>query len=272
MGTFLRFPEGRTRALTFSYDDGGRHDVRLVKILAAHGLRGTFNLNSGLFGIGTRLTAAAVADLYLPAGQEIACHMLNHCFPDKTSRERILYEIMEDRRRLEALTGGVVRGMAYPYGTYNDETLAALRAADIAYARTVISTRDFRLPTDWLQLTATCHHNDPELPALADRFLSADVTKSDHNRQAQLFYLWGHSSEFENNGNWQVIEDFAAKMSGNADIWYATNGEIYDYITAYHRLHYSLEGTRAYNPSALPVWIEHDKQLYCIPAGETVAL
>ena len=46
----LRFPGGKTRALTFSYDDGVLQDRRLVGILNDHGLRGTFNIGSGVLG------------------------------------------------------------------------------------------------------------------------------------------------------------------------------------------------------------------------------
>ena len=41
------FPKGRYKALTFSYDDGREEDRRLVSIFRKHGLKATFNLNSG---------------------------------------------------------------------------------------------------------------------------------------------------------------------------------------------------------------------------------
>ena len=47
---FLRFPGGKAKAVTFSYDDGCRHDIRLARKLTEHGIRCTFNINSGLFG------------------------------------------------------------------------------------------------------------------------------------------------------------------------------------------------------------------------------
>ncbi len=46
-GIFMRFPGGRKKALTLSYDDGVEQDRRLMQIMDAHGLKGTFNLNSG---------------------------------------------------------------------------------------------------------------------------------------------------------------------------------------------------------------------------------
>ena len=41
---------GKERCVTFSYDDGCRHDIRLARKLTEHGIRCTFNINSGLFG------------------------------------------------------------------------------------------------------------------------------------------------------------------------------------------------------------------------------
>lgn len=39
-------------------------------------------------------------------------------------------------------------------------------------------------------------------------------------------YVWGHSYEFDNHDNWDVIEKFCAYMGNRNDIWYATNLEI----------------------------------------------
>lgn len=38
--------EEERNALTLSYDDGVEQDRRLMQIMDAHGLKGTFNLNS----------------------------------------------------------------------------------------------------------------------------------------------------------------------------------------------------------------------------------
>lgn len=42
--------DGKTRALTFSYDDGVTQDVRLIKLFDKYGMKATFNLNSSLLG------------------------------------------------------------------------------------------------------------------------------------------------------------------------------------------------------------------------------
>lgn len=71
-------------------------------------------------------------------------------------------------------------------------------------------------------------------------------------------YVWGHSYEFDNHDNWNVIEDFCAYMGGRDDIWYATNIEIIDYMDAARRLIFSTDCRRVYNPNAISVWLEID--------------
>ncbi|MDE7324667.1 MAG: polysaccharide deacetylase family protein, partial [Lachnospiraceae bacterium] len=196
----MRFPGGRQRALTLSYDDGVEQDIKLIGIMKEHGLKGTFNLNSGTYPeegtiypaghIHRRLTKKQVGELYLANGMEVAVHGLTHPFLQELPPVLCVQEVLKDRENLEEQFGCIVRGMAYPFGTYSDGVVRILRECGIAYARTVQSTRKFDIPQDWLRMPATCHHNDPELMTLAKRFVEPF-----HWTTPQLFYLWGHSYE-----------------------------------------------------------------------------
>ena len=179
----------------------------------------------------------------------------------------VMTEIVEDRKGLEKEFGGVIRGMAYPFGTYSDEVVKCLESCSIAYSRTVHATHGFSIPQDWLRLDPTCHHTDPELTALCDRFL-ADAAPF----ASRLFYLWGHSYEFEGDDNWQVIEAFAQKMGGHEDIWYVTNIEMVDYVNAYRRLIASADGKTLHNPTTTRLWLEEAGRMVEIGPGETVKL
>lgn len=44
------FPNGKRLAFTTSWDDGTIHDRQMVALLNSFGIKGTYNLNSGLFG------------------------------------------------------------------------------------------------------------------------------------------------------------------------------------------------------------------------------
>ena len=271
----MRFPGGLSKALTLSYDDGVEQDATLIGILNQYGLKATFNLNSGCFApegttypkgqIHRRMSTSQVKALYAGSGHEVAVHCLTHASLTELSQPQMIREIIKDRENLESLFGCIVRGMAYPFGTFNDQAVEALRACGIAYARTVISSRRFDLPKDWLRLEATCHHDDPQLMALADSFLVDHAVWG-----SRLFYLWGHAYEFEANNNWDVIRAFAEKMGGRDDIWYATNIEIYDYVQAYQSLHFSADNTIIHNPSAQTLWLEKDGKLLSVAPGETI--
>ena len=46
---------GKTKAVTFSYDDAVFQDIRLIDIFNKYNLKCTFNLNSGRLGINETL-------------------------------------------------------------------------------------------------------------------------------------------------------------------------------------------------------------------------
>ena len=270
----LLFPNGLKKALTLSYDDGVEQDRQLIGILDRHGIRATFNLNSGRFPqegvaypagtIHRRMPLSWCRETYDASRHEVAAHALTHPMLTELPHPQVLREILLDRENLEAAFGGLVRGFAYPYGVFNDAVVEGLRSAGIAYARTVYATHGFDIPQDWLRLHPTCHHDDPQLDELCDRFLSDDARAA-----SRLFYLWGHAYEFEEKNNWQVMERFAERMGDHDDVWYATNIEIVDYVNAYRQLIYSADGRRVHNPTCQTLWMNVDGQTVCVQSGET---
>ena len=175
------------------------------------------------------------------------------------------YDVIKDREGLENIFGQPIRGMAYAYGNYNAETLQVLKNCGIAYSRTTMATKGFALPKNWLELHPTCHHREPELMNLLDSFLSANP----YPARTMMFYLWGHSYEFDDNNNWYIIENFAERAGGNDDVWYATNIEIYDYVQAFKSLIATVDESVVYNPTNMDVWVFINKEKVCIKAGET---
>jgi peptidoglycan/xylan/chitin deacetylase (PgdA/CDA1 family) len=226
------FPNGTMKALTLSYDDGVEQDRKLVGILNRYGIKATFNLNSGIqtganVWMGKdlegrelpirRLNVRGLKELY--AGHEAAVHSLTHPFLEKLDEETVRNELEQDKLNLERIFGTAVRGMAYPFGTYNALVMKTAAACGLGYARGVTNTYSFDIPADLLSYQPSCHHADPRLMELAERFagLKSDVP--------QVFYVWGHSYEFDLARNWQLIEDFCRFMANRDDIFYATNAQ-----------------------------------------------
>ena len=274
----MRFPGGLTKALTFSYDDGVLQDKRLVSILNRNGLKGTFNLGSavlgkverGAFGGSVDISKVApgeVAELY--AGHEVAGHGLFHSSLTGIGSGAALYEIVEDRKRLEDLTGGLVRGFAYPFGVFNSEVKQMLKLAGYEYARVVPTTGTFAIPDDFYEWSGTAHHNDANLMELAHQFFE----EKRFTFQPELFYLWGHAYEFDQHDNWNVIEDFADYAGGFASsVWFATNIEICDYVNSFRKLIYSADASHIFNPTCTTVWLANRGDLYEIAPGKTVKI
>lgn len=276
---FLRFPDFKEKAVTLSYDDGVAQDKRLIGIMKKNGLKGTFNINSELFapqpseGGKGRMSKEEAYETYASSGMEIAVHGARHYSLTEKEACAATADVIKDRINLEKMFGRVVKGMAYANGAYNDGVVEILKKCGISYARTTVSTRSFNIPEDWLRLPATCHHNAPELMELAERFLEPISAMYCWGKAPKLFYLWGHAYEFDNNDNWQVIEAFAEKVGNRDDIWYATNGEIYEYVQAFRALQFSADDDMVYNPTAKDVYLKwFGDENVVIPAGKTVVL
>ncbi len=220
---------GKQKAVTFSYDDGVGQDERLIELFQRYGMQATFNLNAQLLyedshwenrGVAIRrLDAPRAQALYAPF--EVAAHTLTHPHPRELSDEALRREIAEDKRMLEDLfpAQGGVRGMAYPYGEYDERIVRTVHACGLRYARTVHSTRRFSVAQDLLRLPATCHHNDGELFTLVDAFLRSTPERP------MLLYIWGHSYEFDVDNNWDRMEELCRALGGREEIFYCTNAQ-----------------------------------------------
>jgi len=262
---FSVFPGGKKRVLTFSYDDGPAQDARLVEMFNLYGVKGTFHLNGQNYIGMSEAEMAGVRALY--AGHEIACHTVQHGYMERMPGVSLVNETLKDRLILEKVAGYPVVGMSYPCGSVNGQAIGALEACGIVYCRTTKPDHRMHLPKEPLLWDPTCHHKDA-MP-LADRFM--DMLES--YWCGPLLYIWGHSHEFRTEEDWQYMEALVRRLAGDGRIWYATNIEIYDYMTAQKQLRVSADEKILHNPTATDVWVEKDrKEIVCIPAGQTIVL
>lgn len=256
MNIVFRYPEYKSRALTFSYDDGHATDKKLVQMFNEYGVRATFHLNSSHFTAENCITADEVKTVY--KGHEVSAHTHSHPFLSKMPLSLVSEEILRDRYELERACGYVVRGMSYPYGEYSNAVIDRLRAAGMEYSRTCDATYGFRLPDNFMKWHPTCHHNE-DICGLWKKFISHD--------NMSMFYIWGHSFEFERENNWGRMEQFLKNAAGNSDVWYATNIELYDYICAVRGLKFGLGNEYVFNPCGVAVYAEVNGKPLTIPYG-----
>lgn len=275
---FMRFPGGAAKVFTLSYDDGIIYDRPLVEMFNKYHVKGTFNLNSdGIIKAGLdpnsgkrpRLNQDQLRELFDGTEHEIAVHTCNHPSLAAIPQASAVSQIVNDREILERMFGRIIRGMAYPNGTWavDDKTVEAARCAGIVYARGTKSTHRFDLPTgDFLRLEPTCHHNDKDIFSLINTFLAEPA-----NRFPLMFYVWGHSYEFNDKNNWDHMEKVLTAISGRDDVWYATNIEIFDYINAFKQLQFSVDMSMIHNPTATDLYFANgDGIVHKIGAGQTL--
>ena len=282
ISVFLRYPEGRAKAVTFSYDDGVGQDKRLAETFDKYGMKATFNFCAS-YSRDWGFSDEEIEEIFLSKGHEIAVHGAFHRANGNTRPIEGIRDVLDCRMDLEKRCKRIIRGMAYPdtgirvmgnFGTY-EGIKNYLKELDIVYARTLGGdNKEFRLPDDFHAWMPSVHHSNPQVMEYVDEFIKIDTSTNTYHarRYPRLLYIWGHSYEFDNHNNWELIEEICQKLSGREDYWYATNIEIYDYVEAYKRLVFSADGCRIYNPTLIDLWIDVDGKLYSIKSGETVLI
>ncbi len=274
---FLRYPDFRTKAVTFSYDDGNVADVELVKHLNQYGLKATFNLSGTGFPKDretsgwSRVTEEEALTIYKD-GHDVAVHGARHTAPILSAPKDGIMEIAENRRFLENFFGKIVRGSALPDRGLTTPTIQEyMKYLGIVYCRVVDTDGGFALPKNWMEWKMTAHQLNPNLHEMIDKFLNTDpLDQYVCNRESILLAIWGHS--FELPGKWELIDNIGEKVGGREDIWYVNNTDLYEYCHAYDSLIFSFDNTMVYNPTQVTVWFEASMKNYKIEPGETIYL
>ena len=244
-----------------------------------YGLIGTFHLNSNKLGTKDYLTKEEIKVVY--KGHEVSAHTANHPNLPDISREEVLYEMGEDRRELERLSGNLVRGMAYPFGNYNDSVIEIINGLGIEYARTVKDTYSFGIPNEFLKWHPTIHqfgkaYFTPDNPENDKKELAGFYQVVNHFLKTDslaLLDVWGHSWENDGAGDrWTEMENFFKLVSRNPEIYYTTQIGLVDYINAFKNLKFSVDKTMVTNLASLDVFIKMNGKVFTIKAGSTVTL
>lgn len=278
---FMRFPEGKLKAVTFSFDDGCKEDVKLAELLDSYGCRCTFNINSGFIeNPGNKFLNLEEVTKYLANSKhELAVHGDKHRSPGSITPIDIIHDVLDCRLKIEKMFGRIIRGMAYPdtgigyfeNGTTYEDVKRVLKDCGIVYSRSISKTNDkFLMPSDWYDWQPTVAPGDSGYLDLADKFVALDETVCRNSHAGpRLFYVWGHAYSID---TWlgEALHKLCDKIANREDTWYATNIEIYEYTMAYRSLVFSADGSICYNPTLLDIWFVVDGKPYTVKSGETI--
>jgi len=271
----MLFPEGKSKALILSYDDGRTEDRQLVALMNKYKLIGTFHLNSNKLGTAGYLIKEEIKQLFI--GHEVSVHSANHPNLTSLSKTDVVYEVVEDRKALERLMGYPVRGMAYPFGNNNDFVIETIKDLGIKYARTVEDSYGFKLPSNFLKWHPTIHQfakafwepNKPENDKKELARFYQVIEDFINTNELAILDIWGHSWEMGTDAKkWDETETFFKKLANNTSIHYSTQIDLVDYIQAFKNLHFSVEKNIVFNPSALTICFKINNIIYTVLPGK----
>lgn len=261
------YPEGKAKAFVLTYDDGIQQDVRFVKMLNRYGLKGTFNLNSGLMKSGfawthpcgmeiRRLTEAVAAGLY--DGHEVASHTLTHPYMYDLTETEIMHQMTEDKKNLEALFGRPVCGFAVPFDYYSDLIAKCAENSGFEYARCSEFSDGYAPGTDYYHWAPGVFHVQPNLMEHVEGFLNT-------REELALCQIAGHSYDLDTENLWDTMERVCAAAAAREDVWSCTNLELVRYLKAMRGC--TVMGNSVCNNSGMDLWFEVNGEIKVVRPG-----
>lgn len=198
-----------------SIDDGTIYDEKVIAILNRHGIKGTFNLNSGLDDFVWYDEGRPVKRLPLPQsvelyeGHEVASHSLTHPHLTCCSDDHVGYEVGVDKENLERIFRRPITSFAFPFEDFDDRVINRIKA--IGGFNTIrVSEEDpsFRFPADPFHIKITSL-NVHQAIDLFPRFLE--------DENAQLFVFVSHGYDFEFDNSYDQLEKLC-QMVEDSDV------------------------------------------------------
>lgn len=259
------YPGGKARAFNITYDDGVTQDVRFVELLNKYGIKGTFNLNSRLMeeefewrhesGLAVkRLPPDAVRELY--RGHEVASHSLTHPYMQGMDEGALMWEMGEDKKKLQQLFKREIAGFALPFDYYDARIAHCARLCGFEYSRCSDERYTYAPPEDYYWWAAGTYHVMPDFLPFVESFFHTDT-------ELALCQIVGHSYDLDVMGMWETMEDILRRVSEEESIISMTNIELVRYLKAMRAADVWDGFIR--NNSAMELWFEIDGETIMIP-------
>lgn len=250
------YPYGKKKAFNVTYDDGVLQDIRFIDLLNKYQIKGTFNLNSALMETGfewthesgcvvKRIRTEEAISLY--KGHEVASHTLTHPYMENLTKEEILYELSQDKKKLEKLFDKAIQGFAIPFDYYSDLIENCVKECNFEYARISEESYSFIPQKDFYKWKATIFHCNDRLEGFVNEFIDTD-------EELALFQIVGHSYDLDVENKWDEMEDIFRIVSCQDDILPMTTIELIRYLKAME----NVECTEEYilNKSDMSLWFD----------------
>ena len=258
------YPGGKPKAFSITYDDGVLQDIPLVSLLNRYGLKGTFNLNSGLMeeefawvhssgAVIRRLPSHIAAQLY--DGHEVASHTVSHPYMEHLSDEELMYQLGQDKAKLEQLFGREILGFAVPFDHFSQRIADCARRCGFAYARTSQERYSYAPPKDHFHWGAGAYHVMPGFWDFAEGFFHTE-------EELALCQIVGHSYDLDTEQMWEPMEALFRRVAEDPNIVSMTHLDLARYLQAMEQAVISED--RVENPSDQTLWFSKNGVIFSL--------
>ena len=215
------------KIFVFSFDDGTVHDIKMISILNKYGLKGTFNLNSGLNNFVWYNNGIAIYRLdlneykYIYDGHEVSSHSLTHTHMTSLDDAGVIYESKQDIENLENIFQRKITSFAFPFSDFSQREIELIKQNnELTNIRVSEIDESFRYPNDVYKIPITS----------LDLNRAMELFKAFERLKEGLFVFAGHSYDFYMNDSFDQLEQFVKELSKCKDIEVMTMQEMIEYI------------------------------------------
>lgn len=301
------YPSFTKKAVTFTIDDGNKkYDTIFLDILRPAGIKGTFNLCSNISSPSMR---EELKEFY--CGYGIANHCKYHPlvnldgieyriakerFDEATADPAFIYPVEEAKgfywaiqpngwrqmvleedylrfvdegqRELREIFGeGAARDYVWPYREMENERIRAYVKGKYRSVRKTGCTYDldgFAIPRD--KKSWSYNAVDTNLLEVMEKYENYP-----DDGELKFFAFGVHSYDFERDGRWDDLREFARRYGNRPDTyWYASVEDIFDYEEAVRSV--NIKEGMIENPGPLMVYLTVDGDRITISPGKRITI
>ena len=132
--------------VSLTFDDGFANQYEAQSTLAAHGMKGTYYVNTGVTGTSGFMSWSQLVALDAD-GNEVTGHTLDHVDLVAATATEARRQVCDDRQNLVS-RGFVAKSFAYPYGEYNATAKSIVQECGYASGRGAFGLRNITSTTD----------------------------------------------------------------------------------------------------------------------------
>lgn len=200
-----------------SWDDGCKHDWKVVELLEKHNLPGIFywpcNLEKSC-NVGKVKEFLSINDcIEISKKFDVGSHTVTHQYLTDITTQQARNEVFISKQIWEDILQKPITSFCYPRGRQNGIIRMLVKNAGYKEARTTI-VGWIEKSTDPVLTNTTVHAgvDRVEYKGKCWETFAREMLEKARTKENSIFHLFGHSWEIEKNNDWQALDDLFKEL------------------------------------------------------------